>query len=397
MGKNLFVNKKKNHKEIERISRQCGLKLNPSEKIENVSNWMKLRIEIAKALYKNSDIIIIDEPASFLLPDELSELMMLLKFLASSGKSIVLLTNKINGIIQYTNRVSVIKGGEVVYSDLTLEKSETELVKLAYGEELEIEITKPDIIPEESIYNFDDIYIPKQGEMESDITNINFGVQKGEIFGIIGTNVEELRALLEVINGTKHAHEGRIIANGNDVTDCDQKELRINKVVHIYEDVIRNSIIEELSIAENLIYGYHDNHIFSNEGILDLVAVKQHCNNIIDKFKIKIKDIKNKATGLSEEDKKKLNFAKEVYIDPNVIIVSNIEPEVGFYKLEFIHKRLIELRQNKNAVLLVSIDVDEIMALCDRIAIIRKGNIIHIKEIKELSKEEMIRLLLTGL
>lgn len=377
-----FVNKKKLYREIDKLSKHYGLRLNPEDKMKDASNWLKLRVEIARALSKNAEIIIIDEPTEFLNDEEVKELMMLVKFIASQGKSIVILSSNLDGILPYSDRVSVIRNGSIVYSDFISTASCIELMKLAYGDEPDFKIKKSDFVPKEIFFDVK-------------LNNINFNILRGEIFGIVGLNAKYLKPLVDILAG-KIKSDGNFSIAENEIMQYDFNKLKENKILYFSEENFEDSIIDEFSIAENLIYGYQSNNIFSKEGIIEKKAVNENALDFIKKFGIKTKNTGIKAKELSLEEKRKIFFARELYIDPQVLIVSNIKPQTSFYKLNFIHEKMLKIRGKGYSVLLFSTDIDEAIAMCDRIALMYQNKIIAVLEASKTSKEETISLMVKG-
>ncbi|MCD6141078.1 MAG: ABC transporter ATP-binding protein [Thermococcus sp.] len=357
--------------------------------VETLPVGVQQRIEILKTLYRDVDVLILDEPTAVLTPIEVKELFDVLKKLKAQDKTIIFISHKLKEVMEITDRVTVLRKGEVIGTVNTNETSPKELAKMMVGREVVLRIEKPPKEAENPVLQVQDLWV--KGDRGQDaVKGLTFEVKAGEIFGIAGVEGNGQTELIEAISGLRKIEKGKVILNGKDITGRPPKELYDLGVAHIPEDRIHMGLVSEMSVAENSILGLHWRETFRGPiGMLRWNKAKEHATKIVKNFEVLVPSIEAPVKSLSGGNQQKLIVARETSKQPEFIIASQPTRGVDVASTEYIRNYLINLRNENKAVLLVSADLDEILQLSDRMAIIYEGKFVGIVKPEEVTEEEI--------
>ena len=364
--------------ELQRLEREYGLEVDPDALIEELPVGLQQRVEILKALYRGADILILDEPTGVLTPAEADHLFRILKMLKDEGKTIVLITHKLREIMAVTDNVSVMRQGQMVATRKTSETTVEELAELMVGRRVLLRVEKGDAAPRDVKLSVKDLTV-KDSRGVTMVKDVSFDVKAGEIVGIAGVAGNGQSELIETIAGIRHAVSGAVTLNGKpiDVTgNADPAELRDRGLGHVPEDRHHMALILPFEQYENSILGYHDKPEYLKGALLDLDAIRADARSKIEKYDIRPANERLKTANFSGGNQQKIVLAREMEQDPDVLIVGQPTRGVDVGAIEFIHKRLIAMRDEGKAVLLVSVELDEIRSLSDRILVMFDGRIV---------------------
>ncbi|ALV61807.1 Ribose ABC transport system, ATP-binding protein RbsA [Thermococcus sp. 2319x1] len=364
--------------------------------VENLPVGVQQRIEILKTLYRDVDVLILDEPTAVLTPIEVKELFNVLRKLKAQGTTIIFISHKLREVMEITDRVTVLRKGEVIGTVNTSETSPKELAKMMVGREVVLRIEKPPKEAGSPVLEVKDLWV-KGDRGEDAVRGLTFEVRAGEIFGIAGVEGNGQTELIEAISGLRKVEKGKILLNGKDITGRPPRELYDLGVAHIPEDRIHMGLVTEMSVAENSILGLHWRENFRGPlGLIRWDRVKEHATKLVKDFEVVVPSIDAPVKSLSGGNQQKLIVAREVSKEPEFIIASQPTRGVDVASTEYIRNYLIKLRNENKAVLLVSADLDEVLQLSDRMAIIYEGQFVGIAKPEEVT-EEQIGLMMGGI
>lgn len=378
----------KARQDVLEISNKYGLQVDPDAVIQDISVGMQQRVEILKALYRGADILILDEPTAVLTPQEIEELGAILRKLGSQGKSIILITHKLKEVMAMSDRVTVVRRGKVIE---TLENKNTntdELAELMVGRKVKLVVDKEEREPGDVALKVENLGCLDNRGLPA-LKGVSFEVKKGEIFAIAGVDGNGQTELVEVLTGLRKGTQGHIQFLGKDIMNAKTKTIIETGLSHIPEDRHKRGLVLNHSLAENSILGNHDKAPYAKNGIMDYDVIHDHCLKLIEEFDVRTPNEKVQARALSGGNQQKLIVARELVRDPELLIASQPTRGVDVGAIEFIHKRLVEQRDEGKAVLLVSLELDEVMALADRIAVIYDGKIVGIVPGKGATEKEL--------
>lgn len=395
--KGIFVDNRKAIEDVRRISEKYGLKVDPTAKIMDISVGMQQRVEIIKTLYRGAEILILDEPTAVLTPQEVEEFFAILKILKSQGKTIIIITHKLKEVMEISDRVSVLRKGKLVGSVATKDTDEHKLATMMVGREVSLTVEKKDIQRGEVVLSIDDLHAQSRiGEDIEGLKGINLEVHEGEVLGIAGVDGNGQTELLEVLTGLRKAIGGTVKLRGEDITKLSPREIKEKKVANIPEDRHQRGLVLKNTIAENLIMGYHYKDPFNKCGFLDRKVIYENAKKCIDEYDIRPADANIKVRSMSGGNQQKVIIAREFQLNPELLIASQPTRGVDIGAIEFIHKKIIEHRNKNKAVLLISADLQEVMSLSDRIAVIYEGKIVKVLDAKAATENEL-GLLMAGI
>ena len=362
--------------------------------VENLPVGVQQRIEILKMLYRDVDILILDEPTAVLTPIEVKELFAVLKKLKEQGKTIIFISHKLNEVMEITDRVTVIRKGEVVGTVKTSEATPQLLARMMVGRDVVLRIEKPPKEPGDVVFRVEDLWV-KGDRGEEAVRGLTFEVRAGEIFGIAGVEGNGQSELIEAIAGLRKVEKGKVYLKGVDITGKKPRELYDMGMAHIPEDRTHMGLILEMSVMENSILGMHWRKEFSKGFLLDWDKVEEHAKRLIEEFEVSAPGTKAPVKSLSGGNQQKLIVAREVSKKPEFIIAAQPTRGVDVASTEYIRNYLVKLRNEDKAVLLVSADLDEVLQLSDRMAIMYEGQFMGIVRPDEVT-EEQIGLMMGG-
>ncbi len=393
----LTIDYKGAKQKIKEISEQYGLRVNPDAKIKDLSVGEEQRVEILKTLYRGARILILDEPTAVLTPQETEEFFQILKALRNQGKTIIIITHKLAEVLAISERVTVMRLGKVVGEVETKNTSAEELAKMMVGREVLLRVDKkqyPSYEKAENIVSVKELCL-KSFENITLLNNISFDIKAGEILGIAGVEGNGQTELVEVLTGLQKPTSGQIKLLGSDITGCSSRQAKELHVAHIPEDRHRRGLLLNAPLTENAILGLQNNAQLVGWPLLDYGQITTHTKKLINDFDVRPPNPNATARGLSGGNQQKLIIAREFSISPKFLIASQPTRGVDIGAIEFIYKKLLELKAAGVAVLLISAELDEVLSLSDRVAIIYEGQIVGIVDPEKVSQQEL-GLMMTG-
>lgn len=380
-------------RQISELSERLKLNINPTALIEDLSVGEQQRVELLKALYRKASFLILDEPTAVLTPQEVKELFTILRRMRADGKTIVIITHKLEEVLEISDNVTVMRDGQVVGELKTSETNAKELAKLIVGRDvlLRVEKTEPKIA--QTVLKVEDLFV--SGKHGLAIEGISLEVRAGEIVGIAGIEGNGQTELVEALAGLIPVKSGRILYLDKDITYLSVKERIDLGIAHIPEDRHKRGLLLNFDLRENAILGIHSSDKIAKNGLINRRAVESHTKSLIENFDVRPADPNLLAKYLSGGNQQKLIVGREFSISPKLLLVSQPTRGVDIGAIEFIHKKLISLRDKGAAILLVSAELEEVKSLADRLLVMRKGKIVGELDPNKTSVEE-IGLLMTG-
>lgn len=383
-----IVNIKDAAKKIQKLSEMYGLDVDPNAKIEDISVGMQQRVEILKTLYRGADILIFDEPTASLTPQEINELIQIMKRLIQEGKSIILITHKLKEIMDVSDRVTVIRKGEGIGTVVTTETNPNELASLMVGRQVEFKTVKSEAHPTDDTLVIQDLVVADYRGIDK-VKGLNLTVRKGEILGIAGIDGNGQSELIEAITGLRKSKSGSITINGTNLTNKKPRKITESGVGHIPQDRHKHGLVLDFSIGHNIALQTYYQDPISKNGIMNYSKVSELAQKIITDFDVRTQGEHTPARALSGGNQQKAIIGREVIRDPELLIAALPTRGLDVGAIEFIHQRLIEQRDKGKAVLLLSFELDEVMNVSDRIAVIYDGQIVDTLLPKETSEQEL--------
>lgn len=382
-------------REVERISEKYGLYVDPNEKIQDISVGMQQRVEILKALYRGADILILDEPTAVLTPQEIEELMQIMEKLTSQGKSIILITHKLNEIKQVADFCTIIRRGKKVDTVKVSDVTEEMLAEMMVGRKVSFVVDKEDREKGDVVLDIDNIVVEDNRKLDA-VKGLSLQLHKGEILGIAGVDGNGQGELIEGITGLRPIKLGKVKLNGEDITNKTPNTIIQRGISTIPEDRQRRGLVLDFTIAENFILENFYKEPFAKRGRLQHEKISQYAKKLIDKFDVRPKNEHQYARSLSGGNQQKVIIAREISNNPEVLIAAQPTRGLDVGAVEFVHKSLIEQRDKGKAVLLISFELDEVMNLSDRIAVIYDGKIVAVLDADKADEKKLGYLMAGG-
>ncbi|MDC7241179.1 MAG: ABC transporter ATP-binding protein [Spirochaetales bacterium] len=391
-----FLDLRDARKRVQKLSEQYGLQVDPDAKIEDVTVGQEQRVEILKTLYRDADIIILDEPTAVLTPQEIDELMDIIKLLKSEGKTVVLITHKLKEIKAVADRCTVLRRGKSIDTVDVAGVTEKDLAEMMVGRAVNFSTEKKPAQPGEVVLSLKDLVIEDAlGAVR--VNNLSLDVKAGEIMGIAGVDGNGQSELVHAFNGMYPLTSGAIVLDGEDITRAGVRRRIQQGVGYVPEDRHKYGIVKDFSLSENVILKTYYQEPFSGRfGYMDTKPMDELTDKLIEEFDVRAgKGHATEAGSLSGGNQQKLIIAREINLSPKVLVIAQPTRGLDVGAIEYIHKRIIAERDAGKAVLVVSYDLDEIMNLCDRIATISKGQILDVSDVKDVNEHE-IGLMMAG-
>ena len=386
-------------KSLIKLCEDYSLKIDLDATISDLSVGFRQRVEILKALYRGAEILILDEPTGVLTPQEVDELFKILRSLKEQGKTIILITHKLNEIVALTDRVTVMRLGEIVGETNTGDTTKDQLAEMMVGRSvlLRIDKRKPNI--GDTIFEVKNINVKDNLDVMR-VKNVSFELRKGEILGVAGVTGNGQTELLEALSGIRQVDSGEIKLFGNTISSknifVSPRKLREQDVAHVPEDRQRMGLVTEFNASENLIFGYHHQLPFSKSSIMMGKTIYNHSKKIMQEYDVRPQSPFLKTSNFSGGNQQKIILTRELNKDPKVLLVGQPTRGVDIGAIEFIHQRIIDMRDKGVAVLLVSVELDEILSLADRIIVMFDGELVG-ERVNENVTDREIGLLMAGI
>lgn len=388
------IDMKKANTDVAALAKQYDFKVEPQSIIENITVGQQQKVEIIKALYRGAEILILDEPTAVLTPQEIIELGVILKNLVKEGKSIILITHKLKEVMSMSDRVTVVRRGKVIGTVNTSETNIEQLAEMMVGRKVNLTVEKKAANPGKTVLKIEDLKALDQRGLPA-VNGINLEVKAGEIIGLAGVDGNGQSELIEALTGLIKTQSGKVTLNGKDITGKTPREIIESGVAHVPEDRHKRGLVLKYSLAENAILGVHYKQPYAKGIVMDYNKIKEYAKKIIKEFDVRTPNEDVLAAKLSGGNQQKMVVAREISKDPELLIVSQPTRGLDVGAIEYIHKRIVEERDKGRAVLLVSLELDEVLALSDKIAVIYDGQIVGIMDRKD-ATEQKLGILMAG-
>lgn len=392
--KNITIDFDKAKKEIQKYIDTYNMDIQPGKKINQIPLGEAQRVEIIKTLYRGAEIVILDEPTAVLTPQETVKFFEILNSMKEDGKSIVFISHKLKEVMEISDRITVMRDGQYMN---TVNKEDTdinELAKLMVGREVFLNVKKKDVVVGDTVLEIDNLWTSGEKEL-SKIKGISLDVKQGEILGIAGIDGNGQSELIEAITGLRKVEKGKVVLDGEDITNKSPLKIRKSGMTHIPEDRNLRGLNRNLSIKDNMIAVKIDEKPYSKGLVLNNKEVKSFTEDLIERFDVRPTNPEILTEALSGGNAQKIVVAREVDADGKLLIASQPTRGVDIGAIESIRKILNEVKANGKGIILVSADLDEILSLSDRIAVMYEGKITGILDAKD-GNENNIGLLMMG-
>ena len=393
-GHTPFLDLDAGRKRVIELSQQYGLVVDPDAVIEQLPVGVQQRVEILKALYRNARILILDEPTAVLTPQEIRDLFRVMRDLASAGHSIIFITHKLREVLDVSHRIVAMRAGRVVGEATPEESTQASLAEMMVGREVILQVPKGPAHPERVVLDVRGLstQVERSGVA---LRNVSLQVRAGEILGVAGVQGNGQTELVESITGLRRALSGTVIFNGVDITRSTPRNRTNLGMAYIPEDRHRYGMVSSYSVADNLVLNTYFQAPFANRGIRDDDACYAHAERLVEQFDIRTPDVDTAAGSLSGGNQQKMVVARELGREISLLVASQPTRGIDVGSIEFIHQQIVAQRDRGVAVLLVSAELDEILTLSDRIAVIYEGEIIATVDGPTATREQ-IGLLMAG-
>ena len=387
-GKNL----EKAKKDLKDLCDTYKLNIDLNSTISDLSVGFRQRVEILKSLYRGAEILILDEPTGVLTPQEVDELFKILRSLKEEGKTIVLITHKLNEIMDLTSEVSVMRQGEVVGHTKTETTNREKLAEMMVGRSVLLRINKSNTQKGDVAFKVENLTVKDDLDVTR-VKNISLEIHAGEILGLAGVTGNGQTELLEALSGIRKVESGEIFLNGEKISDSTEllnpRELKEKGLAHIPEDRQRMGLVTDFKAYENLIFGYHDQEPYSKSSIMKENKILDYSKRVMEEYDVRPRSPHLMTSNFSGGNQQKLILSRELNESPKVLLIGQPTRGVDIGAIEFIHQRLIDMRDKGAAILLVSVELEEVLSLSDRIVVMFDGNIVGERVNKDVTDREL--------
>ncbi|MCO5162663.1 MAG: ABC transporter ATP-binding protein [Mesorhizobium sp.] len=366
---------KKARAQVRQINETYGLEVDPDEVIENLPVGVQQRVEIIKVLFRSANTIIFDEPTAVLTPQEVTEFFAIVKSLRSAGKAIVFITHKLHEILEVADRISVLREGRIVGEGLPGKTTDLELAEMMVGRPVSFVVDKKPFSPGPVLLDVQHLTVLRENDAVA-VDDLSLSVRAGEIVGIAGVQGNGQSELVEALAGVRRVAGGSVTFQGRDITRASARERHRLGMAHIPEDRQRAGIIATFTVAENMVLDTYYDSRFSRGLSMDWQAVNQNSAEAAAAFDVRTPSVFEKAGHLSGGNQQKLVVARELNRDTKLLIAAQPTRGLDVGSIEYIHQRIVDAREEGDGILIVSSELDEIMALCDRILVMFKGRLV---------------------
>lgn len=393
--KGISIDKQEGIRKCDEVVKQYGLDIDVTQKVGELPLGIQQRVEIIKALYRKAEILILDEPTAVLTPKETQELFSTMKELTNQGKTIIFITHKLDEVMAVSDMITVLRKGKTVGTVKKTETSKEDLAQIMVGRKVILKVDKKEKEPGETVVVVKELCV--EGKRRSgELKNLSFAIKGGEVLGIAGIEGNGQTELLEVLTGLRKPKSGSIEVNGAVISGKTPREIREHKIIHIPEDRHKRGLVLDFTVQENLIAGIHYKEKFAAKyGFLKEGAISQNADELIQRFDIRGGGKQVSAGSLSGGNQQKIIIAREFNQEHEFLIASQPTRGVDVGAIEFIHQKILESRDSGKAVLLISADLNEVMSLSDRIAVLFEGEFADIIDARD-ATEMKLGLMMSG-
>jgi simple sugar transport system ATP-binding protein len=360
---------------VRELSHAFGLALDPDQKIEQITVGQQQRVEILKALYRNADILILDEPTAALTPQEAQELFGIVRRLTREGTSIIFISHKLNEVLEIADRITVLRRGKRIDTVRREGATEEDLARMMVGRDVLLRVEKSPAKPEAPLLQVEDLHVLDDRELPA-VRGVSFEVRAGEIVGIAGVDGNGQSELIDALTGLRRIQSGRVVVAGREIRHATPRDMLHAGVGHIPEDRQRRGLVLEFTIAENVALHDFREEPDSKWGWLFPGRLIERARRLIEEFDVRGGGPLTRAGALSGGNQQKLVAAREVARDPKVLIAAQPTRGLDVGAIEYLHRRLVQERDKGRAILLISLELDEVLSLSDRILVIYEGRIV---------------------
>ena len=387
-GKNL----EKAKIDLKNLCETYNLNVDLDSVISDLSVGFRQRVEILKSLYRGAEVFILDEPTGVLTPQEVDELFKILRSLKEEGKTIVLITHKLNEIMDLTSQVSVMRQGEVVGHTKTENTNREKLAEMMVGRSVLLRINKSNTKKGDVAFKVENLTVKDDLDVTR-VKNVNLEIHEGEILGLAGVTGNGQTELLEALSGIRKVETGEIFLNGEKISDSsallNPRELKEKGLAHIPEDRQRMGLVTDFKAYENLIFGYHDQIPYSKSSIMNENKILDYSKRVMEEYDVRPRSPHLMTSNFSGGNQQKLILSRELNENPKVLLIGQPTRGVDIGAIEFIHQRLIDMRDKGAAILLVSVELEEVLSLSDRIVVMFDGSIVGERVNKDVTDREL--------
>lgn len=373
-----------NKNKVKEIIKKYGLEINLDEKVSNLSVGLKQRTEIIKALYRGADILVLDEPTAVLTPQEANQLMKVLIGLQKNGMTIIFITHKLNETMEIADTATILRNGKLV-EKLSIEDVDVKiLAEKMVGHEIAETSQLKDVSKNKLIFKINNLKL-----LENSIENIFLEIRSGEILGVAGVDGNGQIELEEMIMGLRDTIEGEIFYDNKEISSMKTIELKDLGIGYIPSDRFKRAILPDMNLYENMLLGNQNNKKLINNRLLRYDSIKNFTSASLEKYNVKFSNMEQNVGGLSGGNQQKLVVAREMKNNSEFLLAAQPSRGLDIGAIQFIHEQFIQMRNNGKAILLISADLDEILKISDRIAVLYKGEIMAIDKRENFTKERL--------
>ncbi|MCY3798426.1 MAG: ABC transporter ATP-binding protein [Chloroflexi bacterium] len=381
-----FLRRDTARREIQQLSQEYGLDVDPDALISDLPVGIQQRVEIIKALYRQADILILDEPTAVLTPQETLGLFKIMRALLDRGVSIIFISHKLKEVLEICDDVIVLRRGAVAGQADPKESTEQSLASLMVGRDVILEVDKAEAKPGDEILNVVNLHVHDDRGLPA-VEGLNFGLQRGEILGVAGVQGNGQTELVEALTGMRAVEDGRIFIKGVDMAGASPRNVTELGVGHVPEDRQRDGLVGGFTVMRNLVLCTYYQDAFANSIVVDDRAIADNARQLVQQYDVRPPIINNIASGLSGGNQQKVIVAREFSRDADLLIASQPTRGLDVGSIEFIHRQIIRMRDAGAGILLVSSELDEVLSLADRVAVMFEGEIIDILPIAEADRD----------
>lgn len=385
-----FLQKKEAKKQVMELSEKYGLKVDVNAKVEDITVGMQQRVEILKMLYRENEILIFDEPTAVLTPQEIDELMNIMRSFKEEGKSILFITHKLNEIMAVSDRVTVLRKGKCIGTVNTADVTKQELSTMMVGRPVQLEVVKEPAKPKEVVLSVENLTVPSKIHKNNAVKDVSFDVRAGEIVCIAGIDGNGQTELIQGITGLEPVKSGKITLCGENITHSSIKKRNKTGISHIPEDRHKHGLVLKNTLEENLVLQRFDEKRFQKMGFIKFGEVRKYADELIERFDVRSgQGAVTTAASMSGGNQQKAIIAREIDREKPLLIAVQPTRGLDVGAIEYIHSQLVSERDKGAAILLVSLELDEVLSLSDRILVMYEGEIVGEVDPKNTTPEEL--------